>query len=188
MCSPNIFHHALTAPTDHSISASAVSVIRLVLLSNLNENDVTWNYADTAVWTAAELSITIIATSLPSLRPLVSHLVDSYRQSHLLQSSNLIRKLYMHQRRPTKSKLGPKIVQCPVEADGGAFGQYGFSKKCAHRIDIEGGRESITNDCMSGISKAPNMPTSSIELWDRRIHVHTSITIVEHIEWQHAIF
>lgn len=47
-------------------------MIRVCVLSRLEEFDVTWNYVDAALWSAAEPAVGIIAACLPSLRPLVA--------------------------------------------------------------------------------------------------------------------
>ncbi|KAG8525603.1 uncharacterized protein KY384_009247 [Bacidia gigantensis] len=52
-----------------------ISIIRLVVLSRLTSVDVTWNYVDSAIWSAAEPSMGVISACLPSLRPLVSILL-----------------------------------------------------------------------------------------------------------------
>ena len=49
-----------------------VSIIRLVVLSRLNIEDVTWNYVNSAIWTATEPAMGVVSACLPSLRPLWS--------------------------------------------------------------------------------------------------------------------
>ena len=53
-------------------SVFVISVVRLVVLSRLEDYDVTWNYVNAAIWSAAEPSMGIIAACIPSLRPMVS--------------------------------------------------------------------------------------------------------------------
>ena len=45
------------------------------MLARLSNVDVTWNYVDSAIWSAAEPSMGVISACLPSLRPLVSLLL-----------------------------------------------------------------------------------------------------------------
>lgn len=49
-----------------------ISIIRLIVLSRLADVDVTWNYVNSAIWSAAEPSMGVISACIPSLRPLVS--------------------------------------------------------------------------------------------------------------------
>ncbi|KAI4257730.1 MAG: hypothetical protein L6R42_005484 [Xanthoria sp. 1 TBL-2021] len=49
-----------------------ISIIRLVVLSRLEIEDVTWNYVNSAIWSAAEPCMGVISACLPSLRPLVA--------------------------------------------------------------------------------------------------------------------
>ncbi|KAL2036834.1 hypothetical protein N7G274_010377 [Stereocaulon virgatum] len=56
-----------------------ISIIRLIVLSRLYDADVTWNYVNAAIWSAAEPSMGVIAACIPSLRPLVAY---SWRGIH----------------------------------------------------------------------------------------------------------
>ncbi|CAL8584661.1 hypothetical protein XPA_010249 [Xanthoria parietina] len=49
-----------------------ISIIRLVVLSRLENEDLTWNYVNSAIWSAAEPCMGVISACLPSLRPLVA--------------------------------------------------------------------------------------------------------------------
>ncbi|MDI1490806.1 MAG: hypothetical protein OHK93_002010 [Ramalina farinacea] len=48
-----------------------ISIIRLIVLSRLSDADVTWNYVDSAIWSAAEPCMGVISACIPSLHPLV---------------------------------------------------------------------------------------------------------------------
>ncbi|KAL8673436.1 MAG: hypothetical protein Q9168_002140 [Polycauliona sp. 1 TL-2023] len=49
-----------------------ISIIRLVVLSRLESEDLTWNFVNSAIWSAAEPCMGVISACLPSLRPLVA--------------------------------------------------------------------------------------------------------------------
>ncbi|KAL8685307.1 MAG: hypothetical protein Q9218_007847 [Villophora microphyllina] len=49
-----------------------VSIIWVVVLSRLEDKDVTWNYINTGIWSALEPSMAVICACIPSLRPLFS--------------------------------------------------------------------------------------------------------------------
>ena len=55
-----------------TFSVCVISVVRLVVLSRLEAYDVTWNYVNAAIWSAAEPSMGVIAVCVPSLRPLIA--------------------------------------------------------------------------------------------------------------------
>lgn len=50
---------------------TATSIYRLTLLLKLTQVDITWNYADAAVWSAVEPNVAIVSACLPMLRPLL---------------------------------------------------------------------------------------------------------------------
>lgn len=50
-------------------SVCFISIIRLVVLSRLNDADVTWNYVNSAIWSTAEPCMGVISACIPSLRP-----------------------------------------------------------------------------------------------------------------------
>ena len=50
-------------------SVTATSIYRLTLLLKLTQVDITWNYADAAVWSAVEPNVAVISACLPMLRP-----------------------------------------------------------------------------------------------------------------------
>ena len=53
-------------------SVCVISIVRLIVLARLEAYDVTWNYVNAAIWSAAEPSMSVIAACLPSLRPLIA--------------------------------------------------------------------------------------------------------------------
>ncbi|KAK4694299.1 hypothetical protein P7C71_g3261, partial [Lecanoromycetidae sp. Uapishka_2] len=53
----------------------AVSIIRLVKISQFRSPDVTYYYVDAIIWTAAEPSIAVVSACIPSLRPLFVRLI-----------------------------------------------------------------------------------------------------------------
>lgn len=56
-------------------SVCIISIIRLIVLSRLGKFDVTWNYVNSAIWSAAEPCMGVISACLPSLRPGLSVLL-----------------------------------------------------------------------------------------------------------------
>ncbi|MCJ1403213.1 hypothetical protein MMC11_006436 [Xylographa trunciseda] len=50
---------------------AVVSIIRLTVLLNLTNQDVTWTYVPTCIWTNIEVHIGIVSASVPALWPLL---------------------------------------------------------------------------------------------------------------------
>lgn len=63
--------HALSKTSELTLghSVTATSIYRLTLLVKLTQVDITWNYADAAVWSAVEPNVAVISACLPMLRP-----------------------------------------------------------------------------------------------------------------------
>jgi hypothetical protein len=53
-------------------SICAISVIRMVVLSRLNFNDISYDMLDSVFWTVTEPALVIINACIPTLRPLIS--------------------------------------------------------------------------------------------------------------------
>lgn len=65
-----------------------ISIIRLVVLSRLTDFDVTWNYVDAAIWSAAEPCMGVIAACMPSLRPLIAVLLRGTHRGPTMHSKS----------------------------------------------------------------------------------------------------
>ena len=68
---------ALLRILTRKLSVCIISIVRLIVLARLEAYDVTWNYVNAAVWSAAEPSMGVIAACLPSLRPFVALVLKS---------------------------------------------------------------------------------------------------------------
>ncbi|GKT51444.1 uncharacterized protein ColSpa_11625 [Colletotrichum spaethianum] len=49
----------------------------MILSVDLKSPDITWNFCDSIIWTNAEANIAIVCACLPSLKPLLTSIVDS---------------------------------------------------------------------------------------------------------------
>lgn len=75
-------------------SACIISIIRLYSLKIAgNSTDPDWDYVDAAIWSIAELNISIMCASLPTLRPLIMRVFPFFlepstrKESYLMTSS-----------------------------------------------------------------------------------------------------
>ncbi|KAI4289525.1 MAG: hypothetical protein L6R35_001206 [Caloplaca aegaea] len=62
-----------------------ISIIRMVVLSRLHQADVTWNFVNSAIWSAAEPCMGVVSACIPSLRPLVALIT---RGTHKVRSQS----------------------------------------------------------------------------------------------------
>ncbi|KAL8831105.1 MAG: hypothetical protein Q9191_001054 [Dirinaria sp. TL-2023a] len=57
---------------DMNFSVVLVSIIWIVVLSRLEQTDVTWNYINAGIWSALEPNMAVVCACIPSLRPLIT--------------------------------------------------------------------------------------------------------------------
>ncbi|KAL8788048.1 MAG: hypothetical protein Q9195_007462 [Heterodermia aff. obscurata] len=126
-----------------------ISVIRLVVLSRLTAFDVTWNYVNAAIWSAAEPSMGVIASCIPSLRPLLSLLLrGTTRATGTLHSKNAQTTSSSHTMFSKRDRQGDEIDLVPTLSGG----REGFARfvdeergpgnaRWGHEVEVKGGRE-----------------------------------------------
>ncbi|KAL9576735.1 MAG: hypothetical protein Q9212_006856 [Teloschistes hypoglaucus] len=59
--------------------ACAVSLRRVISLTDLNEADITWTHIGPGLWSAAEAQVLVFCANLPLMGPIVQRLRDMYR-------------------------------------------------------------------------------------------------------------
>lgn len=164
-------------------SVCAVSITRLIVLSNLREDDLTWNYVTPAIWTAAEASIGVVSACLPSLRPLFVRLVwgSSYRPTRLAHSSERSYAgswLGMNKEMPRdRSDSFNRLRDTPESS---------VSKPWMHNVNVTGGRagDSSSEEYVmggTGTHSPRDLPRSGIR-------VRTTVTVTERVDWQDSLF
>ncbi|KAL9600311.1 MAG: hypothetical protein Q9219_003261 [cf. Caloplaca sp. 3 TL-2023] len=72
----------LTAIFTVGLTVCVVSVVHLVVISKVDESDITWNNVSATCWTAAEPSTAVVSACLPSLRPLFANLIRRRKSLH----------------------------------------------------------------------------------------------------------
>ena len=165
----------LTLATTSSVCV--VSIVRLVVLSRLEAYDVTWNYVNAAIWSAAEPSMGVIAACIPSLRPLFalvwkgSHrgpFVDS-NGDQTYASSNSSRSIWPSHGKDEAQPVG-RFRRLEDLLSSGDRGRWG------HEANIDGGKRQGTtsseevglgnmNDRMGGI-RVKNEIIITSHVWD----------------------
>ncbi|KAL9131858.1 MAG: hypothetical protein Q9217_000304 [Psora testacea] len=164
-------------------SVCAVGVIRLTVLSNLREEDVTWNYVPAAKWSAAEPSIGVVSACLPSLRPLFTRLVwgRSYHPKHGQHSS--------HHGLNTSWLSSNKNQE--IGRHNGSFNLLregdSLKKPWTRNVAITGGGMDDGGSEEYDIDTRADRRTH-FEVPTKGIRVRTTVTITEGVDWRDDLF
>ena len=134
-------------------SVCFISVIRLVVLARLSAFDVTWNYVNAAIWSAAEPCMGVIASCIPSLRPLLSLLLrGTTRATGTLHSKSAQNTSSSHTMFSKRDRQGDEIDLVPTPSGGReGFARLGDeerglgSQRWGHEVEVKGGREKKTS-------------------------------------------
>lgn len=130
-------------------SVCVISVIRLVVLSRLTAFDVTWNYVNSAIWSAAEPCMGVIASCIPSLRPLLSLLLrGTTRATGTLHSKSAQNTSSSHSMFSKRDRQGDEIDLVPTPSgERESFARLGDeergvgSSRWGHEVEVKGGKE-----------------------------------------------
>ena len=164
-------------------SVCAVSIVHIKILSDLHEQDLTWNYVDASIWSAAEPSIGVVSASLPSLRPLFARLIwgRKYQPRHLPHASD--RSLTTSWRSGNKDAGiydGGSFDQLR-ETDGGVGG-----RPWVHNVAVTGGKIGVEGSEEYRLGSGDS--GSHYEVPDKGIRVRTTVTVTERVDWQDDLF
>ncbi|KAL8687901.1 MAG: hypothetical protein Q9224_005020 [Gallowayella concinna] len=156
-----------------------VSVVRLVLLSGVDESDITWNYVPAATWSAAEPSISVVSACLPSLRPLFVRLV--WGSTHA----------------PKPSPPPPHTRSLPSWSRSksvGASGTQGSFNRL-QELESDGSRSTWRQNSVAVIGGKTQKGFEEEEEgmedvpWNRiRAKTHVVVSISERVDWQDDLF
>ncbi|KAL8798381.1 MAG: hypothetical protein Q9182_006703 [Xanthomendoza sp. 2 TL-2023] len=153
-----------------------VSIVRVVVLSQIGKTDVTWNFINGGIWAETEPSVAVICACLPSLRPLftVAASFKSKLSSQSTQSQKSSRWLMWGGSGHSGSK----------ESNSSSFSRMGeFSEELdmplGHAVDVYGGRGEANRD-----------GTTSMEVPERGIRVKTEVVLVssERLDYRDRLF
>ena len=164
-------------------SVCAVSVVHIKILSNLHEEDVTWNYVDASIWSAAEPSIGVVSASLPSLRPLFVRMIWGCKcQPHHLphSSDRSLTASWLSGNKEAEVYRGGSFDRLR-ETDSGTGG-----KPWVHNVAVTGGR--IGDGGSEEYRLGNGDGESHYEVPDKGIRVRTTVTVTERVDWQDDLF
>lgn len=157
-----------------AISVCVISIVRLTVLSRLQAYDVLWNYVNSAVWSAAEPSMSVIAACLPSLRPLVALIwKGSFHGPALLSKTS----------QATTSSGSSKLVW-PIRGKEETQPAGGFTRledtvigadraRWGHETEIHGGQQ-------KGISGSDEIGLEEMNSGFEGIRVENEVTVTSH--------
>ncbi|KAL8786216.1 MAG: hypothetical protein Q9213_002905 [Squamulea squamosa] len=129
-------------------SVVIISIIRVVVLSRIGKQDVTWNYINGGIWAITEPSIAVICACLPSLRPLFAVTLGA-----MSRLSNFPSKLDNCGNKRSKSSnrwtlWASSHDKSNVTGSGGSFSRLGFvtaegpaGEPFGHDVNVYGGAD-----------------------------------------------
>ncbi|KAI4268121.1 MAG: hypothetical protein L6R38_007957 [Xanthoria sp. 2 TBL-2021] len=137
-----------------------ISIIRLVVLSRLENEDVTWNYVNSAIWSAAEPCMGVISACLPSLRPLVALMTRGTHRAPKIGGKSA---------QATTSSGSSRVVWRRKDTDHGKH----FSRledsvaeqaRWGHDVTVKGGRETDHGSSENISLQEINVPPGQIKV------------------------
>ncbi|KAL2058653.1 hypothetical protein ABVK25_001381 [Lepraria finkii] len=158
-----------------------ISIIRLIVLSRLYDTDVTWNYVNAAIWSAAEPSMGVIAACIPSLRPLVAFLwrgshkgrtLFSKKSAQATTSSGSSRMVW-----PTRNH-GEDLVGGFTRLEEGRRPRDQCQDRWGHDVNVHGGKNNGAANEEEDVSMEELNPT------DTGIRVKSEVTVTS-IAWDY---
>ena len=161
----------------------AVSIVHIKILTNLNEDDLTWNYVPAAIWSAAEPSIGVVSACLPSLRPLFARIIwgPAYRPNQLSRSSNRsYTSSWLSNNKEADTDRSGSFNRLK-ESDGGMG-----AKPWMHNVAVTGGR--MDNAGREEYALRGGDRRSHYDVPSKGIRVRTTVTVTERVDWQDDLF
>lgn len=144
-----------------------VSIIWVVVLSRLEQADVTWDYIDAGIWSALEPNMAVICACIPSLRPLVNVAGQGFTNSPLVGRSLQSTGVASSRRMWESGKRGPSV---------GTFSQLDEPddlRPLGHDVSVRGGRPSESQPDIEAIEMPEtviNVRTEVILSTSARLH------------------
>ncbi|KAL9003497.1 MAG: hypothetical protein Q9188_003638 [Gyalolechia gomerana] len=144
-----------------------VSIIWVVVLARIEQDDVTWNYVNAGIWSALEPSMAVVCACIPSLRPLYGLTVHGLRRLNSASKSKLPsttgKRTWPGSRNKTSSGIFSQLDEQPDDV-----------KPLGHDVSVHG-----------DVGADPE----SIELSPHGIHVKTEIKVsTDQVEYQDRLF
>ncbi|KAI4204796.1 MAG: hypothetical protein LQ350_000862 [Teloschistes chrysophthalmus] len=178
----------LTAIFTVGLIVCVVSVVRLVVLSRVDQSDITWNYVPAAVWSSAEPSVAVVSACLPSLRPLFVRIVwgGSHRPGPKPIQSTTHRSRSMPSWRHNDSKNGNEgsfnRLQEMSSGDGGPRSPWRTNSVTVFGGKGKGGGDGDEEIELTG-GEEGEVPLGRI-----RAKTEVVLTISERVDWRDDLF
>lgn len=169
------------------MTVCAVSIVRLVVISQFHGTDITYAYVSGSIWTAAEPSIAVVSACIPSLRPLFVRVVwgGTHRPKPPLPET------YPTSSWRSSTKIHPDWSFNRLENNSLPNIYSGNGSAWNHKTDVYGGKrgkrrgEVDEEEIELGGNEEAGSPTPV-----NRIRAQTTVvlTISERVEWQDDLF
>ena len=148
------------------------------MLSRLEKADVTWNFVNAAIWSAAEPSMGVIAACIPSLRPLIALLWKGSHRGPTMASKTL---------QDTSSSSSSKM-KWTVHGNDDAQPTTGFARlqdsPSSGNFDRWGHEASIHGGKRKGTINSDEVYLEEMNAGQNGIRVKNEITITSHA-WEY---
>ena len=165
-------------------SVCIIDIIYLVVLGRLTHEDFTWNFVNSAIWSAAGPSMGVISACIPSLRPLVSLLlrgtvrglgVSKYGSARRVsRSSDTSHSIWAGLPREDKYNTFTKLQDRVSDQEG---------RKCGHGVEVSGGRGGDRWAADQTSLEAMNIPQGVIQVKDEVV-----VTSTDWLDYKYKVF
>lgn len=161
-------------------SVCVVSIIRVVVLSRLTNFDVTWNYVDAAIWSAAEPCMGVVAACLPSLRPLLAVVIRGTHRGPTIHSKSAQKTISTNSSRIMWSRRdtdGDEMDHMDNQGFTRLEDQSSSSPRWGHDVHAKGGREKRKKSIPGNMTQEEDQISLEEMVPQKGIKVKTEVTI-----------
>ncbi|CAF9938329.1 hypothetical protein IMSHALPRED_000764 [Imshaugia aleurites] len=157
---------------------TAVSMVRLVVISRYHGEDFSYDYVPVVIWTAAEPSIAVVSACLPSLRPLFVRVIwGGARRPNPTSSANHLPSTWR-----SGSKTHDRSFNRLPESGKGTTGSW------TNNVAVYGGKGPQTSE--EEVLELDSHQEEEMQTPLNRIRAKTTVvlTISERVDWKDDLF
>ncbi|KAL8677165.1 MAG: hypothetical protein Q9224_000751 [Gallowayella concinna] len=159
-------------------SVCIISIIRLVVLGRLENEDLTWNFVNSAIWSAAEPCMGVISACLPSLRPLVALITRGTHRAPKEGGANV---------QGTNSSGSSRMVWRRRDSGQGKAGQFSRlddpTPRWGHDVTVKGGRDTEHGSEENISLQEINVPQGQIKVKEEIV-----VTSTDWLEYKDRVY
>ncbi|KAL8859341.1 MAG: hypothetical protein Q9178_004279 [Gyalolechia marmorata] len=140
-----------------------ISIIRLVVLSRIENVDVTWNFVNSGIWSAAEPCMGVICACIPSLRPLVASLTHGTHRPPDMRGGKSAQAY-------TSNGSSGMIWRRKASENGKRFSRledpFAEQARWAREVTVKGGRDTELGSVENLSLQEINVPAGQIQVME----------------------